>query len=83
MSSGILKAAVIQILKDRDDEPAPEKYVMLALNVQYRIKATYSELRAAIKDIDEKGFLVGIHTDDDILVWGLSTKGKHRALSLC
>jgi hypothetical protein len=81
MNSGLLKAAVIQILKDRDNEPAPEKYIMLALNVQYQINATYSELRAAIKDMDEKGFLVGVHNDDDIPVWGLSTKGKHRALS--
>jgi hypothetical protein len=81
MNSGILRAAILQILKDRDDEPAPEKYMMLALTVQYRIKPTYSELRAVIKDMDEKGFLVGVHSDDDILVWGLSTKGKHKALS--
>jgi hypothetical protein len=81
MNSGILKAAILQILKDRDDEPSPEKYIMLALSVQYRIKTSYSELRASIKDMDEKGLLIGVHSDDNILVWGLSTKGKHKALS--
>ena len=81
MNAAILKSAVLQILKDRADEPAPEKYIMLALSVQYRIKVTYSELRSAMKDMDEKDLLVGVHIDDDIVVWGLSAKGKHKALS--
>jgi hypothetical protein len=32
--------------------------------------------------MDEKGLLVGVHADDELLVWGLSTKGKHKALLL-
>jgi hypothetical protein len=64
------------------DEPAPEKYLMLALNVQYRIKATWSELRSALKDMDEKRLLVGIRPDDEDVVWRLSTKGKHKASSV-
>jgi hypothetical protein len=82
MNSPILRAALLQILKERDDEPAPEKYLMLALNVQYRIKPTWTELRSALKDMDEKGLLVGDRPDDDEVVWGLSTKGKHKALSV-
>jgi hypothetical protein len=82
MNSRILRAAILEILKERDDEPSPEKYLMLALNVQYRIKPTWTELRSVIKDMDEKRLLVGIRTDDDDVVWGLSTTGKHKALSI-
>jgi len=82
MNQAILKAAVLQILKERDDEPAPEKYLMLAVNVQYRMKPTWTELRSALKDMDEKGLLVGTRPDDADVVWGLSTKGKHKAISI-
>lgn len=81
MNSPLLRAAVIKILKDREDDPAPDKYIMLALNVHYRIKPTFSELRSTMKDLDENGLLIGIH-DDEVLVWGLSVKGKQKALSL-
>jgi len=82
MNRTIFKGAILQILKERDDEPAPEKYLMLALNVQYRINPTWTELRSALKDMDEKGLLIGVRPDDDDVVWGLSTKGKHKALSI-
>ena len=82
MNSGILKAAILQILKDRDDEPAPEKYVMLALNVQYRIKPSWSELRSAMKDMDESRLLIGLTEEDNAVLWSLSTKGKHKVFSL-
>jgi len=35
-----------------------------------------------MKDMDEKGLLIGLHSDDNILLWSLSSKGKHKALSL-
>ena len=60
----------------------PEKYVMLALNVQFRIKSTWTELRSALKDMDEKGFLIASRPEDEDVVWGLSTRGKHKALSV-
>jgi hypothetical protein len=82
MNSAILKAAILQILNERDDEPTTEKYLMLALNVQYRIKATWTELRSALNDMDGKRLLVGIRPDDEDVVWGLSTKGKHKASSV-
>jgi hypothetical protein len=82
MNSTVFKAAILQILKERDDEPSSEKYLMLALNVQYRIKPTWTELRSALKDMDEKGFLVGTRPDGEDLAWGLSTKGRHKASSI-
>jgi len=82
MDSAILKSAILQILKDRDEEPAPEKYVMLALNVHYRIKPTWSELRSTIKDMDDSRLLIGLTEDDKIVLWSLSTKGKHKAIAL-
>jgi hypothetical protein len=82
MNSGILRTAILQILKDRVDEPAPEKYVMLALNVHYRIRPSWSELRSAMKDLDESRFLIGLTDDDKTVLWSLSTKGKHKALSI-
>jgi hypothetical protein len=82
MNSGILEAAILQILKDRDDEPSPEKYVMLALNVHYRIKPSWSELRSAMKDLDESRFLIGLTDEDKTVLWSLSTKGQHKALSI-
>jgi hypothetical protein len=82
MNSGILKAAILQILKDRDEDPAPEKYLMLALNVQYRIKPSWSELRSAMKDMDESRLLIGLTEDDKTVLWSLSTKGKHKLFSI-
>jgi hypothetical protein len=82
MDSIILKAAILQILKDRDEEPAPEKYVMLALNVHYRIKPTWSELRSAMKELDESRLLVGLTEEDKTVLWSLSTKGKHKVFSI-
>jgi hypothetical protein len=82
MDSVILKSAILQILKDREDEPAPERYVMLALNVQFRIKPTWTELRSAMKDLDESRLLIGSTDEDKTVLWSLSTKGKHKAASL-
>jgi len=82
MDSIILKSAILQILKDRDEEPAPEKYVMLALNVQFRIKPSWSELRSAMKDLDQSRLLIGLTEEDNTVLWSLSTKGKHKVVSI-
>ena len=78
MKPAVLEAAILEILAERDNlAPAPERYVMLALTVEFRIKVTFTELRDALSKLDESRHIVGMHGDGTVL-WRISDLGRLR-----
>jgi hypothetical protein len=76
MKPAVLTAAILEILTERDGEPVPERYILLALSVEYRIKVTFSELRDRLSKLDETKHIIGVRSRDETVVWGISALGK-------
>ena len=81
MNPAILDAAVLEILSDHGT-PSPERYVMLALTVEYRIKTSYTELRECLRKLEETKHIVSIRSSDSIVVWSISDLGRTVLLEL-
>ena len=79
MSQAILDAAILQVLSDRE-ELATEKYVMLALFVEFRLKPTYTEIRKSLKLHEEKENTVSVRSDCGSVLWGITDVGRAQTM---
>jgi hypothetical protein len=75
MKPAILKAAILETLSERD-EPVPERYIKLALAVQYGIKVTLSDLKDALSKLEATKLIAGTSDHDDVIFWDISPAGK-------
>jgi hypothetical protein len=73
------KAHILEILAEHE-HPVPERYVMLAFSVEFRIKITFSELRDALSELEETKHIIGVHSRDGTILWGISDLGTARRL---
>lgn len=75
MNPNILRAAILQSLSDHD-QLATERYVVLALAVDFGIKASFSEVRDILAKLDEHKYVVGIRREDSQMLWSATGLGK-------
>jgi len=75
MNSALLDAAVLDVLQEHA-HPAPERYIMLALAVSFRLKPTFTELRESLSRLEERQQLVGLRSHDSILLWSITDMGR-------
>jgi hypothetical protein len=81
MKPEILQAAILEILAERE-APAPERYVMLVLSVEFRITPTFTELRETLKGLEEAKYIAGIRSQDGLVVWSVCDFGRARVAEL-
>ena len=81
MKPAVLEAAILEILAEHE-YPVPERYVMLAFSVEFRVKITFTDLREALRKLEETKHIIGIHGHDGTILWGISDLGRLRRLEL-
>ena len=79
MKPAVLQAAILEILAEHE-HPVPERYVMLAFSVEFRIKITFSELRDALSKLEGRKHIIGIRSRDGTVLWGISDLDSARRL---
>lgn len=75
MTPEILRTAVLKILADHDGL-VTEKYVAVALAVEFGLKVTYSEVRDVLAKLDESKYLVSVRRNDGVVLWSVTGLGK-------
>jgi hypothetical protein len=66
---------MLQVLADHG-QLAPDRFIVLALSVEFGIKASFSEVREMLSKLEEKKHVVSIRRDDAELLWSVTELGK-------
>lgn len=74
MTTQVTKGAVLLIL-DAGEDPIPARTIRLALNVEYRIRATMADLDALLRQMEDAKLVIGLTCDKEVL-WSIAVAGR-------